>query len=93
MKARGLCLSCYQRRYARERRYGLKHEDAVRLLDAQGGRCPVCGLALMDSEAHVDHDHDTGEVRGLLHSRCNRSIGSFHDDPEELRRAADYLEG
>ena len=55
----------------------------------QGGRCAVCGDAY--DVLHVDHDHSTGRVRGLLCVRCNIGIGQFHDDPAALRQAARYL--
>jgi hypothetical protein len=41
---------------------------------------------------HVDHDHITGRVRALLCSGCNTGIGHLQDDPDVLRRAADYIE-
>lgn len=77
-------------RKLRER--GLSPEDYDLLLVAQGGVCAVCGIAPQGRRLAVDHDHDTGEVRGLLCNGCNRAIGWTNDDPGVLRRAAGYLE-
>lgn len=57
--------------------------------DAQGGLCAIC---LTASAEHVDHHHATGAVRGMLCFSCNAALGHFRDEPEVLRRAADYLE-
>ncbi len=46
-----------------------------------------------EAKLMVDHDHTTGEVRGLLCHNCNRAIGLLREDPERLRRAIEYLEG
>lgn len=39
----------------------------------------------------MDHDHETGETRGMLCSACNKMLGFARDDPEILRRALEYL--
>lgn len=68
--------------------YGLTVEDYDRMLEAQGGKC-VCGA--VEDPLHVDHDHKTGEVRGLLCGSCNRTIGMALDSPKRLRVLALYL--
>jgi hypothetical protein len=85
-----------QRRGDLRRRNGITLEQYNELLERQGGGCAICGK--LSSEEyngkflHVDHDHKTGKVRGLLCNDHNHGLGQFHDDPVLLRRAADYLE-
>jgi len=81
------------------RLYGITIEDYEALLARQDGRCAICradqpgGTQPEDRVSwHVDHDHATGAVRGLLCNRCNRAVGLLRDDPEVCRRAAGYLE-
>lgn len=84
----------YERRgaaYLREYRYGLSEEVHASLLDSQGGVCAICHTHRGET-LHVDHDHQTGAVRGLLCRLCNTAIGKFNDDPSRLRAAAAYLE-
>ena len=77
----------------RKRKYGLTMDGMAALLEAQNGRCALCSALLNgDSRTHVDHDHETGRVRGLLCNVCNSGLGSFADSPERLRYAAAYLE-
>ena len=74
-------------------RYGITVEQYEEMLAAQGGKCALCG-GMMDEGRRlaVDHDHETGEVRGILHVRCNTAIALFKDSPEICRKAAEYLE-
>lgn len=74
------------------RTYGIQPEAYDRLYEAQGGRCAICATATgRTKRLAVDHDHVTGEVRGLLCGPCNRMIGRLRDSAAALARAADYL--
>jgi hypothetical protein len=77
------------RTYHLKRRYGITAEESDAMLEAQGGLCAICRTA---PAAHVDHNHDSGEVRELLCFNCNGGLGQFKDDPGVLRAAADYVE-
>ena len=75
-----------------KRKYGMTLEDYDRLLEQQGGGCAVCGRPPReDISLHVDHDHDTGHIRGILCFRCNNGIGDFGHDLALLEAAAAYL--
>jgi hypothetical protein len=58
------------------------------MIEAQGGTCAVCP----GPPQHVDHDHETGEVRGILCFNCNQALGNVRDDPKTLRGLARYLD-
>lgn len=73
------------------RKYGLTQEEYDTLYDQQLGRCAICLVALAEVTLHVDHDHETNAVRGLLCHTCNCGIGFMQDSPEVLERAAQYL--
>jgi hypothetical protein len=66
--------------------YGISLEEYEERL--QGKVCGVCGT---DKELCYDHCHTSGEFRGVLCSRCNRSIGQLGDNAESLLRAYNYL--
>jgi hypothetical protein len=74
------------------KKYGLTVEDFDRILQEQNGRCAICGS---DDPRYrnwcVDHDHETGAVRGLLCILCNSGLGKFRDDVDTIYRAAQYL--
>lgn len=72
--------------------YGISLPEYDILLIAQSGRCSICKEAVAEDDyLNVDHDHETGEVRGLLCSPCNRGLGFFRDDPERLAEASAYV--
>lgn len=63
------------------------------MLEGQGGGCCICGrLPREDISLHVDHDHSTGEVRGILCFCCNNALADFQEDRLLFRKAADYLD-
>jgi hypothetical protein len=70
--------------------YGMTLEDYERMYEEQGGICPIC-LNHFD-KLYVDHNHQTGQVRGLLCSQCNTAIGKLRESKENLQRAIEYLE-
>jgi hypothetical protein len=77
----------------RRLKYGITQEQYDTLLQKQDGKCAICGSTDPKGKGvfHVDHNHETGEVRGLLCHFCNVGIGNLQDDPSLLRKAADYL--
>lgn len=87
------------RDYARNcnlmRNYGITLADYDRMVAEQDGKCAICGRIPAgkhnQARLHVDHDHRTGRIRGLLCSHCNRGLGFLGDSPETLRRATAYL--
>lgn len=75
--------------------YGLTPADVERMREEQGDCCAICGTGLTGwghkSGPHIDHDHATGKVRGLLCAACNLGLGKFQDSVAVLERAAAYL--
>jgi hypothetical protein len=80
-------------RRARLKKYGLTPEQMAAMLAAQGEACAICESGDPGQRGWAtDHDHATGAVRGILCGACNLGLGKFGDDPERLRRAAEYLD-
>jgi hypothetical protein len=76
-----------------KRKYGLTLEQYDAMLEAQGGVCAICRQPRPEERTlHVDHDHTTGAVRGLLCFTCNNALGDFRDSADLFHAAAAYLE-
>lgn len=79
-----------RRQYFRQT-YGLTLEQIDAMLAAQDSKCATCKGELT-KRPHVDHCHDTGNIRGVLCGNCNNALGLVHDNPATLRAMADYIE-
>jgi hypothetical protein len=88
----------WDRRKHYRRKYGISQSEYDAMSELQGGRCAIC----RQEETHkdrsgsitllaVDHDHSTGQIRGLLCFNCNIGISKFSDNPELLEAAARYV--
>ena len=74
------------------RRYGLTIEDFDQMLAAQGGVCAICEEARLGRGSwHVDHDHWTGRIRGILCPSCNTWLGKYERLRNRLDRIESYL--
>jgi hypothetical protein len=98
-----LCSPCDRARYNTKEKekyagltklYGLSKEQYDLMLSEQNHSCYICGIKDIDcpkSVLHVDHDHSTGKIRGLLCHHCNTGLGHFKDNVELLQKAIEYL--
>ena len=73
----------------RLKRYGITKEQYVELLVLQNFRCKIC-LKKADN-LRIDHDHESGKVRGLLCNACNLALGLFRDNTQVLNDAKKYI--
>ena len=75
-------------------RYGIGLHEYNLILTEQKGKCACCGIHQNELTMNlaVDHDHDTGLIRGLLCMHCNTAIGMLGDNIEGLMKALNYLE-
>lgn len=82
------------RGHKRKTKYGIIDNQYEDMLEAQGYKCAICHDDLLAvASRHIDHCHNTGEVRGILCRRCNLGLGHFRDSIELLAAAAIYLDG
>jgi hypothetical protein len=100
------CLDCYRkkdRKIAKTNRaftrYGITEEAYQEMFEKQNHLCAICGSPETSTSNRsggikrlsIDHNHKTGEVRGLLCHKCNSAIGLFEEDIERMKSAIDYL--
>jgi hypothetical protein len=72
--------------------YGLTEDEYLSLVKAQNNLCAICGKKDLNHVLCVDHDHETGQVRGLLCKNCNIGLGNFKDDIKIIHSAIAYLQ-
>ena len=69
--------------------YGEETRDFFKIENRQ---CKICHIAITPDTWHIDHDHQTNKVRGILCAKCNRGLGAFGDDLNLIKSAVTYLE-
>jgi hypothetical protein len=74
------------------RKFGMSKADKDNMIKEQGGKCSICGNQLDNARnTHVDHDHKSGFIRGILCNHCNLLLGHAKDDVNILQSAIKYL--
>jgi hypothetical protein len=90
----------YARNWALQKKYGIDNDGFEAIWNAFRGQCGICSKELTmpeqkrgqrPSAAVIDHDHNTGNIRGLLCNSCNKAIGLLKDNADLVQKAADYL--
>jgi len=94
-KYNSLCYDCnvsrrkeYYRDKLRFEKYGISKEEFLKMYT---GKCEICGVSVGIYDCNIDHCHDSNKVRGILCNLCNKGLGQFKDNPDNLEAAARYL--
>lgn len=89
------CQKIYNQKYHekiyRFDKYGISKEIFSKLFEKQEGKCVICDIKIDSKTCHIDHDHRTSKVRGLLCNLCNKGLGQFKDSIKNLEKAIKYL--
>lgn len=76
-----------------KKKFGITMDFYKDLLNRQLNCCAICKSTFhRENFPNVDHNHETGQVRGLLCRMCNLGLGHFKDDPSKITKAIKYLE-
>ena len=81
-----------QRRRKLEKFFNITVEEYETIFLHQKGKCALCAREPKNLRLAIDHDHKTGQIRGLLCMWCNKAIGFFRDDPEIVERIVAYFQ-
>jgi hypothetical protein len=81
-----------EKNYNLKKNYGINIDQYNDMLKKQKNKCLICHNEFKPMKnTHVDHNHTTGKVRGLLCTKCNSALGYFNDDINILKEAIKYL--
>jgi DNA-directed RNA polymerase subunit RPC12/RpoP len=92
-KREKICAACNRikkRTWHIKKKYGIEIDDYLKLYKKQKGKCAICQAKY--PVLHIDHDHDTKAIRGLLCSNCNTGIGLLQEKTSILASAIQYIE-
>lgn len=95
VKANPEKVASYSRKYLLKKRFSteMTPEKFNEMYEKQGGVCAICGSKEKGKHFSIDHNHDTGEVRGLLCNSCNMAIGHAKENTLILEKMIRYLNG
>jgi len=74
------------------KQYGLSYQEYIELKQKQNFECKICHKKEIETKLHVDHNHITGQIRGLLCRNCNVAIGLIREDINICKSIINYLE-
>jgi hypothetical protein len=89
-----LCAEQYgNRSYKLKKLYGIDHQTYNKMFAEQNGCCRICleHQTNLARKLAVDHCHTTGQIRGLLCTKCNQALGLLNDDSTNVQRMMEYL--
>lgn len=72
--------------------YGSSIQEYYEILESQNNVCAICGGVDKNKRLSIDHNHETGEMRGLLCFHCNAGIGHLRESVKNMKKAIEYLD-